>query len=53
MTLLDAVEEYIAGTSSERGEPEAGAHQKSSQALNAVGTGAVQSLSECPAGSEG
>lgn len=49
MTLLDAVEEYLAGTSSERGEPAARAHQKSSRALSAAGAGAWQSLSESPA----
>ena len=49
MTLLDAVEEYTARTSSEQGKPEPGAHQKSSQALNMVRTGAIQSLNERPA----
>jgi len=48
MTLRDAVEECVAGTSSEPGEPEAGAHQKRLQTLNTVGTGVVQSLSEHP-----
>lgn len=55
MSLLDAVEEHTARSSSEQGKPEASADQKSSQALNTVGTTAIQSLSECPAvvGAEG
>lgn len=49
MTVLDAVEEYIVGTSSGHAEPEARAHHKSFQALNVVGTSVMQSLSEWPA----
>lgn len=48
MLLLDAVEE-CRGDWLGAGEPAARAHQRHSQALNTAGTGATQSLSQCPA----
>lgn len=49
MTLLDTVEEWDAETSSERGKPEVGEHQRSAEALSTAGAGETQRLSECSA----